>query len=50
MLSLINIEKLNGTNLKAWKQKIEMHLAMQEVVIAFKLPQSSALTNESTPL
>ncbi|CAN6555825.1 unnamed protein product [Malus baccata var. baccata] len=50
MLSMINIEKLNGTNFKAWKQKVEMHLGMLEFDITFKLPQPSALTDDSTAL
>ncbi|CAN6704556.1 unnamed protein product [Malus baccata var. baccata] len=50
MLSLINIEKLNGNNFKAWKQKIEIHLGMLEFDLAFRLPQPTAITKESTPL
>lgn len=50
MLSLINIEKLNGTNFKAWKQKVEMHLGMLEFDIAFKLPQPLSLTDDNTSL
>ncbi|XP_070681347.1 uncharacterized protein [Malus domestica] len=50
MLSLINIEKLNGNNFKAWKQKIEIHLGMLEFDLAFRLPQPTAITEESTSL
>ncbi|CAN6712520.1 unnamed protein product [Malus baccata var. baccata] len=50
MLNLINIQKLNGTNFKAWKHKVEMHLGMLEFDIAFKLPQPSTFTNDSTSL
>ncbi|CAN6582669.1 unnamed protein product [Malus baccata var. baccata] len=48
MLNLINIEKLNGNNFKTWKQQIEMHLGMLDFDIAFKLPQPSALADNST--
>lgn len=37
MLSLVNVEKLNGNNFKAWKQQIEMNLGMLEFNIVFKV-------------
>ncbi|XP_017188718.1 uncharacterized protein [Malus domestica] len=49
MLNLVNIEKLNGTNFKTWKQLIEMNLGMLEFNIAFKSPQPSALVDNNTP-
>lgn len=48
MLSLVNVEKLNGNNFKAWKHQIEMNLGMLEFNIEFKVPQFSTLTDEST--
>ncbi|TQE00471.1 hypothetical protein C1H46_013897 [Malus baccata] len=34
MMSLINMEKLNGNNFKTWKQQLEMNLGMLEFSIA----------------
>lgn len=48
MLNLINIEKLNGTNFKTWKQQIDMNLGLLEFTIAFKEPKPAALTNISS--
>ena len=48
MMSLVNVEKLNGNNFKTWKQQIEMNLGMLEFNIAFRVPQPAALTGEST--
>lgn len=43
-MSLVNVEKLKGNNLKTWKQQIEMNLGMLEFNVAFKVPQPVALT------
>ncbi|CAL8990375.1 unnamed protein product [Prunus brigantina] len=48
MLNLINIEKLNGTNFKTWKQQIDMNLGLHEFTIAFKEPKLAALTDVSS--